>query len=55
VSFSGESEELTTYFGDRGGIPVGRNAPEQLAGSHIEDGDGIVVGFCYQQTLAIGR
>ena len=54
VSFSGEDEELITRFGDRGGIPVGGHAPEQLAGDHIEDGDGIVIGFCDQQTRAIG-
>src|SRR5207247_7170256 len=54
VSFSREHEELITDLGDRGGIPVSRNAPEQLAGGYVEDGNGIVVGFCYQQTLAVG-
>src|ERR1700719_2175149 len=53
VSFSREGEELITRFSDRCGIPVGRKSPEQLAGGDVEDGDGIVVGFCNKQTLSI--
>ena len=54
VSLAGDDQQFSIDFGDRGRIPVGRNAPEQLAGVPLENRDGIVVGFRYQQALAIG-
>ena len=54
VAFAGDDQQFSVDFGERGRIPVGRHAPQQLAGSHVEDGDGIVVGFGDQETLAIG-
>jgi hypothetical protein len=53
MSFTREDKNLRTDFRDPGWIPVGWDAPEQFAGTKVEDSNGVIVGFGDEKPPAI--